>query len=71
MKKPLIHIVKKDNKIISVIEGESDVEIAEMLHDTMKRDPVLFTIIQHAFAFFVLDRLNGDPEHETKRSDIV
>lgn len=68
--KPLIHITEKKDKIIMVLEGDTDLQIAELLQTAMKKDPTFFTIMQYAFSLAVLDRLKLNDE-TVKRSHIV
>lgn len=62
MKEPLIHIAQKKGKTILVLEGETDMQIAELLKKAMKGDQTLFAIIQYAFSLMVLDRLQENYE---------
>lgn len=68
--KPLVHITEKKDKILMILEGDTDLQIAELLKSSMKQDPVFFAIMQYAFSLAVLDRLQTNDE-TVKRSHIV
>lgn len=68
--KPLVHITEKKDKIILVLEGDTDLQIAELIQTAMREDHTLFAIMQYAFTLAVLDRLKLNNE-TVKRSHIV